>query len=145
MFRSVGRVKMLNLEPNKRLELLSRLLDVCKRWSNPDLLQYILSKIVPFLYCVGRFDTYILSVIAETHHYLTIQLNRYSKLDPIQRVSEQDIFSLKLDFLFAIEHYEEQEMSPKYGKYLDHLKTCRNFPILHQKIPSCRPIAIKGY
>lgn len=64
MFRVVGSVKMLNLSPSHRLQMLSRLLDICKRWNNSELLQYILSKLVPFLYCVAGYNSEILSTIA---------------------------------------------------------------------------------
>ena len=57
------------------------------------------------MYCVGGYNSDILTIMAETIHYLTIELNKYSKFEPIQRVSEQDIFSLKLDILLVVEQY----------------------------------------
>lgn len=64
MFRVVGSVKMLNLSRSHRLQMLSKLLDICKRWTNPELLQYILSKLVPFLYCVGGYNSDMLAILA---------------------------------------------------------------------------------
>lgn len=71
LFEMVGQVKTIQLSQTKRIHLLSQLLDVCKQWLNRGLLNYILFKIVPFLYCSGSYNNGIIALIAEMLHYLT--------------------------------------------------------------------------
>lgn len=105
LFELVGQVKMIELSQTKRIHLLSHLMEVCKQWLNKSLLKYILFKILPFLYCSGSYNSGIIALLAEMLHYLTIEINKVGIFNPVLRVSEQDIFSLKLDFMVEVEDY----------------------------------------
>lgn len=60
--------------------MLSKILEVCRKYNNNSLLKYVFLKVVPLLYCMTDNILSSLTIAAETLYYIVLELNSVGNL-----------------------------------------------------------------
>jgi hypothetical protein len=108
LYEVVSRVKMIYISKRTAAHMLSKILEVSRKYNNNHLLKYVFLKVVPLLYCMTDNILSSLTIAAETLYYVVLELNSMSNLG--QENSEMGLSIHEQDtFDDSIKEYERAE------------------------------------
>lgn len=102
LYEIVSRIKMAYINNRSASHVLSRMLEVCRKYNNNQLMKYVFLKVVPLLYCMTDNVIKSLIISSETLYYIVRELNSTGNLY-LERThgnasSEPDTFDIKTDY-----------------------------------------------
>lgn len=125
-YEIVSRIKTIYISSTGVLHVLSKLLDVSRRYNNHELFQYVLMKVVPLLYCMTDSNNKSLLIESENILYLATELNNVGKLYLEEITSEQDTFNIRAyDFGEGMKRYEKDENTHFYQAAMTQISPSR--------------------
>ncbi|CAK58855.1 unnamed protein product (macronuclear) [Paramecium tetraurelia] len=104
-----------------KTQILTKLLDICKFYLQPQLLKYILMRLIPFLHSISQnyFDSTFFFLLGEMLHYIIYQINNLGNLKYDKKISSQDIFQIKINYFNQLQDLEAEEFTDFYLNKLE--------------------------
>ncbi|KRX05034.1 Protein kinase-like domain [Pseudocohnilembus persalinus] len=104
--------------------VLSKLLDICRVYYQPRLLDYILSRFIPYIHSLHHnyFDSTLFYILGEILNYVVSQINNFGGFYLPKYVNDTNIFSIRQNYFYDLIPYEMKEFSMNYFEIFSQIK-----------------------